>query len=174
MKKFLFYFAVTGWFLGLIVHLLSVAGIDVTDTIPFVWILHIGIFVVWLPIGINLKNNEEYKAFQQARMQNKANLLELYKVLFRQTPKWLTIVAVGGFFYSIINFILFMIPQFGSPEANDGHYFLSNHGQQLKDLTEQEFHKYNANEMRGFSGHWIAFYGIAVALLFPFKRQDNQ
>jgi hypothetical protein len=36
MRKFLFYFAVTGWILGLIVHLLSLGDIDVREEIPFV------------------------------------------------------------------------------------------------------------------------------------------
>ncbi|MES1181693.1 MAG: hypothetical protein ABUL44_02765 [Flavobacterium sp.] len=55
MKKFLFYFAITGWTLGLIVHLLSLADYDITDKVPFVWVLHIGIFVVWLPVVLDLK-----------------------------------------------------------------------------------------------------------------------
>jgi len=44
----------------------------------------------------------------------------------------------------------------------------------LATLTEKEFHHYKANETRGFSGHWIAFYGIAMAVLFPFQKASSK
>jgi len=173
MKKFLFYFAVTGWTLGLIVHLLSLADIDIKDKVPFIWVLHIGIFVVWLPTVFDLNKNEELREYQQSGSLNKMNPVEFYKIIFRQTPTWLTIIAIGGFFYAIINFMLFMTSQHGTPGIQDGQYILHNHGQLLKTLTEQEYHHFKANEVRGFSGHWIAFYGIAAAVLFPFNRQTT-
>lgn len=173
MKKFLFYFAVTGWTLGLILHLLSLADFDIAGEAPFVWLLHIGIFVVWIPTILALRNNEELKAYQQSRMLNRANPFGVVKIIFRQTPTWLTIVAVAGFFYAGINFMLFMSSQTGVPSIKDGQYFLHNHGQFIKNLTEQEYHHYKANEIRGFSGHWLAFYGIAAAVLFPFNRQTR-
>jgi hypothetical protein len=171
MKKFLFYFAITGWIMGLIVHLLSVADYDVTKKIPFVWILHIGIFVVWLPTILTLRNNEELKAYQQAAKEKQKNPIVLMKIIFRQAPTWLSIIAAGGFFYAFINFMLFMASQDGVPSIKDGQFILHNHGQLIKTLTEQEYNHYKANEVRGFSGHWLAFYGVAAAILFPFKRQ---
>lgn len=173
MKKFLFYFAVMGWTLGLIVHLLSLADFDITDKVPFIWVLHIGVFVVWFPTVLDLKKNEELKAYQQSRMLNKMNPFEFFKIILRQTPTWLTIIAVGGFFYAFINFMLFMTSQIGVPDIKDGQYILHNHGQLIKTLTEQEYHQYKANEVRGFSGHWLAFYGVAAAVLFPFNRQTT-
>jgi hypothetical protein len=173
MKKVLFYFAVTGWILGLIVHLLSLADFDITDKVPSVWFLHLGIFVVWLPTVLDLKKNEELKAYQQSGMLDRMNLLGFFKIIFRQTPIWLTIIAIGGFFYAIINFMLFVTSQLGVPDIKDGQYVLHNHGQLIKTLTEQEYHHCKANELRGVSGHWLAFYGIAVAVLFPFYKQTT-
>lgn len=162
-----------GWTLGLIVHLLSLADFDITDKVPFIWVLHIGVFVVWFPTVLDLKKNEELKAYQQSRMLNKMNPFEFFKIILRQTPTWLTIIAVGGFFYAFINFMLFMTSQIGVPDIKDGQYILHNHGQLIKTLTEQEYHQYKANEVRGFSGHWLAFYGVAAAVLFPFNRQTT-
>ncbi len=173
MKTFLFYFAVTGWTIGLIVHLLSLAGFDITDKVPFIWILHLGIFVVWLPTVLALKQNVELKAYLQSGMRNRMNPFGFFKIIFKQTPTWLTIVAIVGFYYAIINFILFMTSQLGVPDIKDGQYILHNHGQLIKTLTEQEYHHYKANEVRGFSGHWLAFYGVAAAVLFPFSRQTT-
>ena len=50
--KFLHYFAITGFILGLIVHIIAIAGIDIADNFPFIWLLHVGIFVVWIPVVI--------------------------------------------------------------------------------------------------------------------------
>jgi hypothetical protein len=47
-----------GWFLALLVHILSLIDIDVRDRIPFVWLLHIGVFVVWLPVVLDLNKNK--------------------------------------------------------------------------------------------------------------------
>lgn len=173
MKKNLFYFAVTGWTLGLIVHLLSVADVDVTAKVPFVWVLHIGIFVVWIPAILELRKNEELKAYQQNGRRNKTNPFEVVKIMFSKAPTWLTVIAIGGFFYAFVNFMLFMNASIGSVDIKDGQYILHNHGQLIKTLTEQEYHHVKANEVRGFSGHWLAFYGIAAAVLFPFGSADT-
>jgi len=153
MKKFLFYFAVTGWTLGLIVHLLSIADYNVSDKVPFVWLLHFGIFVVWLPGVFILIKNEGLN-------------------VFRQTPRCLTMIALAGFFYAILNFVLVMtISHFGVPDIKNGQFILHDHGKLIKTLTEQEYHHYKVNDVRGFSGHWLAFYGLAAAILFPFDKQ---
>ncbi len=174
MKSFLFYFAVTGWILGLIVHLLSITDFDITDKVPFVWALHIGVFIVGVPTVIDLKKNEELVEYQQSGMLNRINPFEFSKIMFRYTPTWLTIIAIGGFFYTIINFMLFMNSYPGAPDVKNGQYILHNHGRLIKTLTEQEYHHYKANEVRVFSGHWLAFYGLAAAVLFPhwFKPRE--
>jgi hypothetical protein len=169
MKKYLFYLALTGWILGLLVHILSLADIDVTETVPFVWLLHIGIFVVWLPVILDLKKNEELQEYQQSGMLNRINPVGFYKIIFRETPTWMAIFVVAGFFYALFNFMLFFASQGGTPSIKDGQYILQNHGQLIKTLTEQEYHHYKANEVRGFSGHWILFYGFATAVLYKFS-----
>ncbi|HYV92581.1 MAG TPA: hypothetical protein VE978_12375 [Chitinophagales bacterium] len=177
MKKYLFYFALTGWILGIIVHLLSLADIDVTEKVPFVWLLHIGIFVVWIPIVLDLKNNQELREYQQSRLRNRMNPVGFFKIVFKDTPAWMALAAIGGFFYMGINFMLFIASQSGGPEIKDGQYILESHGQFIKTLTEQEYHHYKANEVRGFSGHWIFFYGFATAVLYKFsgltKNNEN-
>jgi hypothetical protein len=174
MKKYLFYFALTGWTLGMLVHILSLADIDVTEKVPFVWLLHIGIFVVWVPVVLDLKKNEELQEYQQSGMLNRMNPIGFFKILFKETPTWMTIIAGAGFFYALINFMLFIASQGGTPDIKDGQFILHNHGQLIKILTEQEYHHYKANEVRGFSGHWILFYGIATAVLYKFSGLNKQ
>jgi len=47
------------------------------------------------------------------------------------------------------------------------------HGTLIRIITEKEFHHYQANEIRGFSGHWLIFYGFAAAVLYPFKNASD-
>jgi hypothetical protein len=170
MNKYIFYLAVTGWTLGLIVHFTSVFGIDVTEQVPYVWFLHLGIFVVWIPTILYLNKNEELKTFKESGMLNQMNPFGFYKIVFKQTPNWLAVIAVGGIFYAFANFMLFMGSEIGTPDIEGKKYILHNHGQLIKTITEHEYHHYKANEVRGFSGYWIAFYGLAMAILYPFSR----
>ena len=174
MKKFLFWLALPGWTLAVIVHVLSIAGMDLNEKIPFIWSLHIGIFVVWIPTIFSLRKGEEFKQFQKSSLLTRMNPLSLFKAIFKTTPHWLTAIAVIGFFYAIINFLLFALSQPAVPDAHNGQYFLENHGQIIRTLTEQEYHHYQANQLRAFSGHWIAFYGAAMAVLFPFKVNPKE
>jgi len=168
MNKFLFYFAVTGWILGLLVHLLSLMDFDVTQQLPYIWLFGIGIFVAWIPAVIKLKHNKKLEALKNASLIKRMNPFFSLKLVFENTPTWLTIIAIGGFFYACINFILFIQVMPGQAEINNGHYYLQSHGHIIKTLTEQEYHHYQALALRGFSGHWLAFSGIAAAILYPY------
>ena len=173
MNKTLFYVAVTGWSLALLVHLLSLADVDVRDTVPFVWVLHLGIFVVWLPAVLALKKNEELKAYKQSGFANTLNPFGFFNIIFKQTPNWMKVIAIVGFYYAVVNFMLSMSSASGTPILRDGQYLLENHGQFIRTLTEQEYNHIKANHVRGFSGHWICFYGIAAAILFPFAQRST-
>lgn len=173
MKKFLFYFAVTGWTLGLIVHLLSLADFDIADKVPLVWVLHIGIIVVWIPTILDLRKNEKLNEYQQSGILKIINPFTFFKIILKETPTWLIIITIGSFFYAIINSNLFMNSQLGVTDIKDGQYILHNHGQLIETLTEQEYHHYNANEMREFSVPLLLFYGFAAAVLYPFKKQKT-
>ena len=116
MKTFLFYFAVTGWTISIIVHSLALTGIDATSKIPFVWLLHVGIFVVWLPAVLKLRKNPDLAALQQSGIAGQMNPFAFFQAIFKYTPTWISAVAIMGFFYAVINLTLFMASQQGSPD----------------------------------------------------------
>lgn len=49
---------------------------------------------------------------------------------------------------------------------SEGGYALLNRGKLMRTLTEAEFNLFQAHEVRLMSGHWLAFYGLAVVLLW--------
>jgi hypothetical protein len=170
MKKTLCYIAGLGFILGLIVHIVSLFGIYLGEKIPFIWVLHVGIFIVWLPAVLELRKNTELK---QPNFGTMVNPFKFFGIIFKDTPKPVMIISVVFFFYAMINFFLFMqAGQGGVPDIMDGKYVIHNHGSIIKELTETEYFKMKANEIRGFSGHWMAFYGLAMGILWP--KTDKQ
>ena len=170
MKKIFFPVALIGLALGLLVHILSLLHIDVIDAVPYVWVLHAGIFITFGPALIGVIMSKEYRELEGGSIVNRMNPLKLLKVMFGHLPKWVFPILVLTFVYTFINFSLFMQSEKGSPSFMNGQYVLASHGQVLEVITEQQFHYYQANELRGFSGHWIFFYCISAAMLYPYKK----
>lgn len=166
MNKYFFYVALIGWVLSVIIHLMAVGGIDVQSTIPFVWVMHIGIFPLWFAAIMKLKKNPEIGASKDL----KPNPTVMFKAMFANTPGWMIALALGGFGYAMINFFLFMTSDQGEAVMESGRYILERKGHFIRELSLEEYTKQKANTVRGFSGHWILFYGIATAILYPARE----
>ena len=66
MKKIICYIAGLGLIFGLIIHIISLFGIYIGDKIPFIWALHIGVFIYCLAarhFGIKKKPSIEITKF---------------------------------------------------------------------------------------------------------------
>ena len=164
MKKTLFYIALLGSIIAITVHIFAVLGVDVADTLPFIWVLHIGIFVVWIPTILSLK--------EQQKENKEANA---FTILTKDKPKWIIAVIIGIAIYTGLNFMLFMSKAIeGTPLEKNGVYSLHNRGTHIRDITKEEYHLHGANILRGFSGHWILFYTVAAIALYKPKQEDEK
>ena len=169
--RYLFYLAIIGWLIGTTIHLLSIAQIDVAEYFPFVWLLHIGIFIIWFPMIFFLRNNQtELKKLQAARSAIERSTF-FSKGVLGHSPFWARLLVVIFSVYMAINF-LFLSSTPGSPHLENGEYTLQARGRIIRTITEQEYHYYRARQLRQLSGHWIFFYGAAIAILFPFRRKN--
>ncbi|HMF18290.1 MAG TPA: hypothetical protein VKE98_13850 [Gemmataceae bacterium] len=100
------------------------------------WVLHVGVFVVLIPA-----------IFVSSKLTGEFKLKDHWKAAMRGCPRWMQIMTFIFGVYAIINFILFI------PQA-------LNVGQQAAGApTPPEI-------IRGFSGHWMAFYSAAMAILY--------
>jgi hypothetical protein len=63
----------------------------------------------------------------------------------------------------------FLTPH-SSPGIINGQWVLHNYGVIVKVLNETEYHYAKAGEMRFISGIRLAFYGLSMAVLFPFAK----
>ncbi|HEY1683198.1 MAG TPA: hypothetical protein VGG19_00420 [Tepidisphaeraceae bacterium] len=72
----------------------------------------------------------------------------------------------AAFVYAIINFAVFIfLVRAGSPTIEKGRYIIEDHGKFVRQISEQEYHRYQNYEARGFSGHWMFFYAAAMTAL---------
>jgi hypothetical protein len=153
--------ALVGFLASLIVHFQALMGIDVASSVPSVWFLHGGIFVVFLPFVLLSRKD----------FTGNKSLFAMAKGL----PRW--VAALGGviFVYAIINFAVFMVnTDGGSPVAENGRYLLMEHGKLIREITATEFAAFKANEVRGFSGHWLVFYFVPAAYFLFWKPSSIQ
>jgi hypothetical protein len=88
-----------GFILSVIAHLTALAGV----ALPVgnkIWVLHVGIFVVWLPtVAVSY------------RVTNSVNRKDFWKVALSGCPSWMRISLMGLFAYAILNFILSLASQ---------------------------------------------------------------
>ncbi len=72
---------------------------------------------------------------------------EAMPFLLRGFPPWMRIMVIGLLAYAVLNFALFVSDALGDREG---------------ELVV----------LRGFSGHWMVFYGLACAVLYSYRNTD--
>jgi len=157
MNRFLGFAALTGLVLSAIAHVCALAGIDVAERVPSVWLLHVGIFLVFFPL-----------VFSSRKVFGKRPSLADMRAL---VPGRVYAVGLAIFIYAMVNFALFLVAtEGGNPAIEAGQYVLKNHGRLIRELTFAEYEALRANELRGFSGHWLFFYFVPFAYFMFGKR----
>jgi len=99
IRPFLWFFvcfAAVGLLVSLWVHIGAVMGKRVAPE-AFFWMLHIGIFVVWIPAVLISQ-----------RLVGSVNRKDFWKVALKGLPTWVRYVMYAFFAYAVVNFLLFM------------------------------------------------------------------
>lgn len=169
-SKYFFFIAITGWILTLTVVILSFINYNLISNISEVWILPVGIFIVWLPAVLFLINEDK----KDKEKDSSQSISDFYKLTFGRAPIWLIAIAIGSFIFTFVNFTIHSDSYSGSPDIENGQYVLQDKGRITKTLTEEDYHYHKAEEVRFFIGHGLAFYGIAAAILYPFGKKNRK
>ena len=149
--------AVVGFFVSLLVHLLTVAGIDVTRWVPHVWGLHVGMFVVLFAFVLSSRKI----------LGRRVTLGDLTSGI----PNWTGALIIALFVYGTVNLVwCAYVLHDGVPDIINGQYVLSAPGRVLLRITESEYHLHRAHELRMFSGLWLLAYCVS-GLYFLFWRE---
>lgn len=101
-----------------------------------VWGLHIGIFVVWIPAVLT-----------SMQMTRHAKRKDFWKVALAGCPVWMRRAGYVLFVYAILNFIVFCAVTSNQPK-------------------QEQTGRARPSDVRGFSGHWMIFYGAAFAVFY--------
>jgi hypothetical protein len=146
------------------------------------WPLHLGAIVVFGAMVMILvakkkgkrparESGESYLTWWSNSIYEDQNYMT---VIIRSVPMTIRILCAGVFLYTLVNFALFMInSEGGGPFAENDKYYLKSHGHIIRELSEQEFYRFRAYELRGFSGHWILFSLIPTIYFAHIRRTDD-
>jgi hypothetical protein len=89
--------------------------------------------------------------FVARRLVGNVNRRDLWKVALKDSPDWMRYMVYGFFGYAVVNFLFFMTEApIGGSGANPP-----------------------AVVWRGFSGHWMAGYSAALAILYSAARTED-
>lgn len=158
MNRLLGSIAAIGLALSVVVHGAALSGIDVMSRVPYVWGLHVGIFIVFVPAVISARR-------RFARRPPLADLRQAF-------PGWIKVFAGVFFAYALVNFYVSFSSMDGTPAIKAGQYVLENHGRIVRALSSAEYTSLRAQVIRGFSGHWMVFYFFGFAY-FAFCRDGG-
>jgi hypothetical protein len=161
LMRFFGALAVIGFILSAIVHGLTLLGVDVEQRFPLVWLLHLGIFIVWIPTVILFRRNRASKKNDPSKWTTQGE------------PRWMRLAPGILFAYLCFNalFTYFVLKQDTTPGEVNGEKVLKDHGRVIRKLTDEEYHSRQAYEVRMFTGHWLLFYWVAASTLLPKSPQ---
>lgn len=149
--------ALVGFGLSLLAHVAALFGVDVQTHVPSVWLLHVGIFVVFVPMVFQLRS---LGSSTDAR------------ALLRGIPVWPALLVVLLFVYALVNFLVFVGGSGpGSPALRGSSFVLERKGVLIRQITESEYRTFRAAEIRGFSGHWLVFYFVPFTHFILRRRE---
>ena len=128
--------SVIGLVASLVTHTASLLGVP-QPLGTAAWLLHIGIFVVWLPaVWVSYRPNPDFKRYT----------MDFWRALFRGCPPWMRWLTHALLAYSIVNFLLFIA--IAPPRGVGG----------MANAPPEVF--------RLFSAGWMVFYSAAAAILY--------
>jgi hypothetical protein len=143
--------ALIGLLLSLAVHLSALLHWGPPPQMASYEFLHLGIFVVFVPMIFLMRREPGGGRVGWTQL----------KAMF---PGWMLVLLVAVMVYAALNFALFIMgTEGGSAMLRDGRYVLSEHGRVIREITREEYLGFEANVVRGFSGHWLVFYFVAAA-----------
>jgi hypothetical protein len=137
-------------------------GVEPMHRWPYLWLLHLGMFVVFIPAGCVQIQHENKKPFR-------------WRDVFGYLPGWMRWMLVSMIIYAPVSALAFVIVcgSGGPSKEPDGSYAMTSHGRILRMLTADEYHRASGYEFRCLSSWWIAFYSISLALLLSASKRKK-
>lgn len=153
--QFFYSFAIVGFGLSALIHGATFFGRDPHQHFPNIWMLHVGIFAACIPAALATRELAGSHGHH-----NYGNLaLRYISPGFRYNVYAFVAYALVNFFVCLAQL------KFGMPGYFHGQPALVSGGKLIAYLSGAQFAQAEAIKMRLFSGHWMAFYLGAAAML---------
>ncbi len=153
--------AVAGFVASLVVHLLTFAPRAAVSMHSRIWWLHVAVFP--LVLALILASRAGTRGLPRA---------EVNRRVLRSLPGWARLALLLALCYAIANFGLFMVNTGGAAASRSGGgHVLTVHGRVIRQVTEEEASRNEAETARGFSGHWMFFY-LFPAVFFLARKEE--
>ena len=90
-------------------------------------------------------------------------------------PLPLRVICVAVFIYAFFTFMFIsFLTEGGVPAIEHGQYYLNSHGKKIRDITKNEYERFNACEERSSSAYGIMFSLIAtIGILIVHPRFEK-
>jgi hypothetical protein len=155
-----------GLIYGFYIYLNPLHFVDKTDGMAFPIPLSIVVFIIWLAAILTLNQIGDLKKMD---LKSRLNPVKLWGTMFKGTPKWVLLLAIAAFIFGVIN-AGSLFDSSGVTGMIDGKYVVHNHGQVIRELTEQEYLIEKSKELKGIAAAHIFFLGMGIGFLYPRKR----
>lgn len=157
MIRIIFLYSLLGFCASLIVHGAAIIENNLVKS-DWLYILHGAVFVAFIPFVICISLG-----------RTKENPFRGLTQYVHGRPLVIGFLLLA---YIWVNFMVFMAKSDGGvPDIWDGDYVLHSHGKLLKYITESDYVSYKFNTLRGFSGHWLAFF--YMPMVYFYHRAKN-
>jgi hypothetical protein len=154
MRKVMAGLAVPGLIAGIYIFIASFFGLTMNKLGPKVFLLHLGIFPLFIPLVI---------------VERWSKGVDPY----RGKPRWvLRSLQILFLLFIVVFFTFLALSHAASPEIVNGEFVLNNHGKIVGHISEREYFLLKGWELRLFASGWILFY-YALMTMWWFPRQDE-
>jgi len=146
--------AALGLLISITANVSTYFGVEPMQRWPYIWLLHLGVFVVFIPALTVQNHRGKERPFR-------------WRDVFSGVPAWIRWMLVGLIIYAPVSALPFVIffGGGGPSKEPDGTYAMTSHGRILRTLTVDEYHRAIGYEFRCMSCWWIIFYSISLAML---------
>jgi hypothetical protein len=156
IRRILAIISACGFATAVVVYIRSFTGTTMNTIFRWAIFLHIGIFLLLLPMYAieypSIKSRMFWKAFSQGLPKRAVRSIQLLM------------------FFFIFHFLFFLVQSHASaPEIKNGEYILDDHGKTVRVLTESEYRSLKGSELRLFATGWMAFYSVPT-MYWGFRR----
>ena len=154
MRKIIAALAVPGLIAGIYIFVASFFGLTMNKLGGRAFLLHLGIFVLFIPLVIADRWSKGVDPF-------------------RGKPRWVLRSMLGLFLWFVVVFFSFLaLSHAAMPDIINGEYVLNSHGKIVGHISERDYLFLKAWELRLFASGWMLAY-FAAMMHWWYPRQDE-